>query len=217
MNDNNANDCGCTGDTERAGRDPAYRIALWWVVILNIGFGLAELVGGFIAQSQALKADSLDFLGDGSITFVGLLALSWSSSARARVALTQGLFLALLGLGVLGMAIWRALNAVVPEAELMGGLGLAGLAVNVTAALILARFREAGDAQARAIWLFSRNDAINSAAVVLAAGFVFWLNSAWPDLIVAAVIAVIFLHSAWEIVHNARAELKMPVCGKGSS
>jgi Co/Zn/Cd efflux system component len=90
----------------------------------------------------------------------------------------------------------------------MGGLGLAGLVVNVTAALILARFREAGDAQARAIWLYSRNDAINSAAVVAAAAFVLWLGSAWPDLIVAGVIAAIFLHSAWEIIRDARVELR---------
>ena len=77
------NSCGCHGDTERAERDPAYRRALWLVVLLNVGFGLIEIVGGFIAGSQALKADALDFLGDGSITFVGLLALAWSErSAR---------------------------------------------------------------------------------------------------------------------------------------
>src|SRR3546814_20688169 len=73
----------------------------------------------------------------------------------------------------------------------MGGIGIAALAVNVTAALVLARFREGGDAQARAIWLFSRNDAINNVAVIIAAGLVYWLNSAWPDLVVAAVIAAI--------------------------
>jgi Co/Zn/Cd efflux system component len=80
-----SDECGCTGDTQRAGVDPAYRRALWWVVGLNIGFGLCEIVGGFLANSQALKADALDFLGDGSITFVGLLALGWRrvcSSAR---------------------------------------------------------------------------------------------------------------------------------------
>lgn len=217
MSDDELDACGCTGDTARAGHDPAYRRALWWVVGLNITFGLAELVGGFIARSQALKADSLDFLGDGSITFVGLLALSWSAGARARIAWTQGIFLAALGFWVLGMAIWRALNAVVPEAELMGGLGLAGFAVNVTAAVILARFREEGDAQARAIWLFSRNDAINSAAVVVAAGLVFWLNSAWPDLIVAGAIAAIFLHSARDIIRTARSELNAQASARRTS
>jgi cation diffusion facilitator family transporter len=208
MTDDESDSCGCTGDTERAQTDPAYRRALWWVVILNVGFGIVELVGGFIANSQALKADALDFLGDGSITFVGLLALGWAASTRARVAMTQGLFLGILGFAVIAMAIWRALNAIPPDPELMGGIGIAALIVNVTAALILARFREGGDAQARAIWLFSRNDAINNVAVIAAAGLVFWLDSAWPDIIVAAVIAVIFLQSAWEIIRDARGELR---------
>ena len=199
--------CGCHADEERAERDPAYRRALWIVIILNVGFGLGEIVAGFIADSQALKADALDFLGDGSITFVGLLALGWSAATRSRVALTQGLFLGALGLSVIGMAIWRALNAVPPDAEIMGGVGIAALAVNVIAALILARFRE-GDAQARAIWLFSRNDAINNIAVIAAAALVFWLDSAWPDIIVAGAIAAIFLHSAWEIIREARLELR---------
>lgn len=208
MSDTDSDSCGCTGDVGRAEVDPAYRQALWLVVILNGGFGVVELIGGFIANSQALKADALDFLGDGSITFVGLLALRWAESTRARVALTQGLFLGILGISVLAMAAWRALNAVPPEAELMGGIGIAALAVNVIAAFVLARFREGGDAQARAIWLFSRNDAINNVAVIAAAALVYWLNSAWPDLIVAAVIAALFLHSAAEIIRDARRELK---------
>lgn len=203
-----SDECGCTGDTKRAGVDPAYRRALWWVVGLNIGFGLCEIVGGFLANSQALKADALDFLGDGSITFVGLLALGWAASRRAKVAMTQGLFLGALGLWVLGMALWRALTATPPEAQLMGGIGAVALAVNVTAAMILARFREGGDAQAKAIWLFSRNDALANLAVIAAAALVFLLDSAWPDIVVAIGIAGLFLHSAWEIVNDARKELR---------
>ena len=199
--------CGSHADQVRAERDPAYRRALWIVVILNVSFGLGEIVAGFVADSQALKADALDFLGDGSITFVGLLALGWGAATRSKVALTQGLFLGVLGASVIGMAAWRALHAIPPNAELMGGVGLAALAVNVIAALILARFRE-GDAQARAIWLFSRNDAINNVAVIVAAALVFRLGSAWPDIIVAGAIAAIFLHSAWEIVRDARLELR---------
>ena len=106
--------CGCHGEPIRAQQDPAYRRALLTVVVLNLGFGLVELVGGFIADSQALKADSLDFLGDGSISLLGLLALAWSARARAHVALSQGLFLGTLGVGVIGFAIWRALNATAP-------------------------------------------------------------------------------------------------------
>lgn len=200
-------ECGCEADTARAGVDPAYRRALWIVVILNIGFGICELVGGFIAGSQALKADSLDFLGDGSITLVGLVALAWSATARSRTALVQGCFLAVLGIGVIVSAVWRAFNAVPPEAELMGGIGVVALIVNVAAALVLARFRGSGDANARAIWLFSRNDALANVAVIAAAGLVTLTASAWPDLVVAAVIALLFLHSAYDIIRDARKEL----------
>jgi cation diffusion facilitator family transporter len=203
-----ANRCGCHADEERAARDPAYRRALWVVVGLNIGFGLAEIVGGFLANSQALKADALDFLGDGSITFVGLLALDWAKRTRARVALTQGWFLAVLGIGVIAMAGWRAMNAILPEADLMGGIGVAALGVNIIAALALSPFRGLGGANARAIWLFSRNDALANVAVIIAAGLVAWFNSAWPDLVVAAAIAVLFLHSAWKIVCDALDEIR---------
>lgn len=198
--------CGCTGDTKRAERDPAYRRALWIVVLLNLGFGLIEIVGGFLADSQALKADALDFVGDGTITLVGLIALGWTAQARSRVALAQGLFLGALGLGVIGFAIWRAMNAVAPEAELMGGIGVVALIVNVSAALVLSRFRE-GDANVRAIWLFSRNDAVANIAVIVAAGLVAWTGKAWPDLVVAGVIALLFLHSAWEITRGALDEM----------
>ena len=201
------NECDCEAGTARAAHDPVYRRALWLVVILNLGFGVLEASGGFIAGSQALKADSLDFLGDGSITVVGLLALAWSPRTRSRVALTQGCFLALLGVSVIATAIRRAFNAIPPEADLMGGIGVAALAVNIAAASALARFRKTGDANARAIWLFSRNDALANVAVIIAAGLVAWFHSAWPDLIVASVLALLLLHSAWEIICDARTEM----------
>ena len=203
----NDSGCGCHADEERFATDPGYRRALTMVVALNLGFGMLEAIGGFVADSQALKADSLDFIGDGSISLVGLFALAWTTRTRAQVALSQGIFLGALGLGVLGFALYRALTATAPEPELMGGIGVAALAVNVTAALTLARFREGGDAQARAIWLFSRNDALANIAVIAAAGLVAWTGNAWPDLVVAAGIAVLFLHSAVAIIGDARRDL----------
>ncbi len=185
---------------------PAYKRALWIVVGLNVGYGLVEIVGGFLAGSQALKADALDFLGDGLITFLGLLAIGWSLLWRARSALIQGLFLGALGLGVLASTIYRMIVQLPPEAGLMGLFGIIALVVNVLAALVLIPHR-AGDANVRAVWLFSRNDAIGNAAVVVAAGLVAWTGTAWPDLVVALVIAGLFLHSSWSIIRDARADL----------
>lgn len=185
---------------------PAYRRALWIVVVLNLGYGIVETVGGFLSDSQALKADALDFLGDGLITFLGLLAIGWSLAWRARSALIQGLFLGGLGIAVFANTAYRVLVLHTPEAELMGLFGLIALAVNIAAAAVLVPHR-AGDANVRAVWLFSRNDAIGNAAVVVAAGLVAWTESPWPDLVVAVVIASLFLQSAWSIVRDARKDL----------
>lgn len=195
------------GGAGKAHRDPGYRRALWIVVNLNVGYGVVEMVGGFLAGSQALKADALDFVGDGLITLLGILAIGWSLAWRARSAMIQSGFLGLLGLGVLANTVWRVFAQTTPEAGLMGLFGLLALAVNVLAVLPLLPYRH-GDANVRAVWLFSRNDAIGNAAVVVAAGLVAWLGSAWPDLVVALVIAGLFLHSSWSIMRDARADMR---------
>lgn len=186
---------------------PAYRRALWIVVGLNVGYGLAEMAGGFVSGSQALKADALDFLGDGLISFLGLVAIGWSLAWRARSALVQGLFLAVLGAGVLAATAYRVLVLNRPEAELMGLFGAVALAVNVAAAAVLLPHRT-GDANVRAVWLFSRNDAVGNLAVVAAAGLVWWTGTPWPDLAVAVVVAGLFLQSAWSIVRDALGDLR---------
>ncbi|MEQ8353921.1 MAG: cation transporter [Kiloniellaceae bacterium] len=183
-----------------------YRRALWTVVLLNIGYGVIEMAGGFISGSQALKADALDFLGDGVITFLGLLAIGWSLAWRARSALLQGVFLGALGCGVFINTVYRVFVLNVPTAELMGMFGGIALVVNVAAALVLIPHRS-GDANVRAVWLYSRNDAIGNVAIVAAAGLVYWTATPWPDLAVAVVIAGLFLHSAWRIVGDARSDL----------
>jgi cation diffusion facilitator family transporter len=180
---------------------------LWIVVILNLGMGAAEMIGGFLAGSQALKADALDFFGDGAITLLGLIALGWSAVWRAKSAFLQGLFLAALGTGVLGTTAYRVLVQQTPQAETMGAFAVAALVVNVVSAAVLVPHRS-GDANARAVWLFSRNDAIGNVAVIVAAGLVAWTGTAWPDVAVAAVIAFLFLQSAWSILTDARRELR---------
>ena len=194
---------------------PAYRRALWIVVLLNAGYGLIEIVGGFIAGSQSVKADALDFIGDGVISFLGLVAVGWGLAARAKAALLQGIFLGVLGTGVLVATAYRVVVHHQPEAPLMGTLALIGLVVNVTAAVVLLPHRQ-GDANVRAVWLFSRNDAIGNVAVAIAALLVAWTQTPWPDLIVAVVIAGLFLQSSFSIIRDAQSELSQAAQPTGS-
>ena len=208
------------GDDDDSPKDlshitPAYRRALWIVVALNAGYAIVEITASLIGRSEALKADALDFFGDGVITGMGLLAIKWSLIWRARAALIQGFFLAALGLGVIGTAIYRVFVLNEPEPKMMGLFGGVALIVNVIAALVLIPHRT-GDANVRAVWLFSRNDAIGNFMVLIAAALVIWTGTRWPDLAAAAIIAVLFLHSAWSIIEDARNDLKR-ANGKGSN
>lgn len=185
---------------------PAYKRALWVVVLLNAGYGVIQMAAGFLSDSQSLKADALDLLGDGLITFLGLAAIGWSLVWRARAALIQGVFLGLLGLGVLANTVYSVLVLNQPEARIMGLFGALALVVNVAAALVLLPHRS-GDANVRAVWHFSRNDAIGNLAIIAAAGLVAWTAAPWPDLVVAFVIAGLFMQSSWSIIHDARGDL----------
>lgn len=197
-------ECHETKDLTNA--SPAYRRALQLVAALNLGMGLLEMSGGFFGLSNALKADALDFIGDGFITLLALVAISRGPRWRARAALLQGIFLAALAVGVVGAAIYRVVETRTPEAEVMGLLGFLALGTNVAAALVLLRHRE-GDASVRAVWLFSRNDALGNVVVIAAGALVHWFASGWPDIVAALLIAGLFLTSAKEIIRSARKEL----------
>jgi Co/Zn/Cd efflux system component len=112
-----------------------------------------------------------------------------------------------MGLWVFGTTAWQVLVLGLPEAEVMGAVGFLALAANVASVLILLRYRD-GDANVRSVWLCSRNDAIGNVAVMLAAGGVWLTASPWPDLIVAAAMASLFLNSSALIVRQALAEMR---------
>lgn len=192
----------CTNQPRFDGLSAAYRRALWLVIAINGGMFLTEAAAGSLAGSQALQADALDFLADTLTYGISLLVIGLPLRVRATAALAKGLSLAAMGLWVLGSTFHRVLVLGLPDAEIMGGVGLAALAANVASVLILMRYRE-GDANVRSVWLCSRNDAIGNLAVIAAAGGVALTGTAWPDLAVAALMAGLFLWSAARILRQA--------------
>ena len=199
---------GCCGNDVRFdGMSAAYKRALWAVIAINGTMFLAELGAGFFAGSQALKADALDFLGDTFTYALTLFVIGMPLLWRARAALLKGLTLGAMGLWVLGSTAYHVLVLGVPQAEVMGVVGFLALTANLTSVLLLLKYRN-GDANVRSVWLCSRNDAIGNLAVILAAGGVWASGAAWPDLLVAGVMASLFLWSSAQIVRQARHELK---------
>ncbi|WP_341703689.1 cation transporter [Ferrovibrio sp.] len=191
------------------------RFALWIALVLNAGMFAVEVAAGLAAGSTALLADSVDFLGDAANYGLALAVLSMALVWRARVALLKGLSMGLFGLWVIAMALSHAIAGTVPEPATMGAVGVAALAVNVGVALLLYRFRT-GDANMRAVWLCSRNDAIGNLAVLAAASGVFATGTPWPDIAVAALMAGLAIWSAVQVIGHARRELRTPQPAAGT-
>lgn len=199
--------CGCSGNPKFDGVDPAYKRILWVVIAINAIMFIVEMLAGKLAGSQALQADALDFLGDSLTYGLSLAVIGMSLKARSMAALFKGVSLLLMGLWVFGSTVYQTLILGVPEAQIMGVIGLLALAANLASVFLLMRYKD-GDANVRSVWLCSRNDAIGNVAVMIASVAVWFSVSAWPDLIVAAIMAGLFLRSAQLILIQAWQEYR---------
>lgn len=186
---------------------PGFRKALWIALAINLVMFVVEIISGLRSGSVSLMADAIDFAGDAANYGITLVVLSMGLVWRSRAAMVKGLSMLAFGMFVLGRAGWSIYAEVVPEPLTMGIIGALALVANVIVALLLYAFRE-GDANMRSVWLCSRNDAIGNIAVMIAAAGVFGTGSAWPDLIVALIMAGLALSAGYSVVRQARQELR---------
>lgn len=194
---------GCSVESAPSNR---YRKVLWAALIINALMFVVEISYGLKANSSALLADSLDFLGDAANYGISLWVLGLAVTVRARASLIKAATMATFGIWVLGDALWGLMTNSVPEALTMGTVGALALVANVTVAVMLYAWRE-GDSNMRSVWLCSRNDALGNIAVMLAALGVFGTQSGLPDFIVAIIMASLALSAAYQIIKQARSEL----------
>ena len=195
--------CGCqeTACALTASRDSARRRVLWTVLGINLVLFVGEFGAGWWGDSSALQADSLDSLGDALVYAMSLWAVGRSLRQRSHVVLLKGGIQALFGIGVLLEVMRRAWLGAEPLAPVMAwaaGLALVG---NLVCFRLLTRFRS-DDMNMRSVWLCSRNDLINNSGVLVAAGLVALTGSRWPDLVVGAGVAVLFLWTACSVLRG---------------
>jgi len=175
---------------------------LYVVLAVNATMFLIEFTAGWLADSTALLADSLDMLGDAVVYAVTLYALAASARTRAGVALLKGAVMALFGAVVLAEAAHKTMVGTTPDTGLMTGVGIAALLANALCFFLLFRHR-VDDLNMRSAWLCSRNDLIGNLGVLLAAAAVYLTGSAWPDILTGVAVALLFLHSARQVLREA--------------
>ncbi len=184
-----------------------YKRRLWAVIALNAGMFIVEIAAGAFAGSRALQADALDFFADAATYGISLAVIGAPLAIRSRAAFAKGLSLTAMSLWVFDSTAYHVVVLGVPKAEVMGVVGAMALAANLASVFILASYKD-GDANVRSVWLCSRNDAIGNIAVMIAAFGVWGTATRWPDLIVAAGMAGLFLTSSIQIVRQSWKELR---------
>ena len=202
-----AKNCCDAADVGDVHNDPRWRKVLWVALGLNAIMFAVEIVAGIAADSRALQADALDFLGDSANYAISLGVAGMAIAWRARAALAKAATMLGFGLWVLGSAIWGLFAGASPDAGTMGIVGFLALAVNLAVAAMLFRYRT-GDANMRSVWICSRNDAIGNVAVLAAAVGVFGTGAAWPDLAVAGILASLAIWGSADVFAQARRELR---------
>ena len=176
-------------------------MALLNLAYFAVEFGVATVIG-----SVSLFADSIDFLEDASVNLLILVALRWTAKGRARLGMVLAGILLVPAVATLWTAWDKVLLPVPPAVVPMTLTGLGALVVNLTCALVLARFRHHGGSLSRAAFLSARNDALANVAIMLAAGVAALYPSAWPDLVVGLGIALLNADAARVVFSAARAE-----------
>ena len=179
------------------------RKILWWVLGINFSFFVVEMVAGWISSSMGLIADSLDMLADSIVYGLSLIAVGAAISYKKNVAKISGyfqIFLAALGLievirrflGYEGMPIFQTMIVISFLALIANSISL-----------WLIQKAKSNEAHMQASAIFTSNDIIINAGVIVAGILVYLFESKYPDLIIGSVIFLIVVRGAVRILKLA--------------
>jgi Co/Zn/Cd efflux system component len=195
--------CAAKGDEIAAlGAHADIRKVLLIVLAINLVMFVAELSAGIVARSTSLMADSVDMLGDALVYILSLYALDRGLRWRAGAAVAKGAIIAFFGVGVAVEVALKLMHGVTPVARTMVMFGTLALAANLVCLALLYRYRKR-DVNMSSTFECSRNDVIGNLGVLLAAAGVRYFEAGWPDILVGAIIAVLFFRSAILVLREA--------------
>jgi len=128
-----------------------------------------------------------------------LYAVGKAARLKLKAAHLAGWLQLALALGVLIEVLRRAILGSEPVSALMMGMGAIALLANIACLLLIFKSRNQG-AHMKASWIFSANDVLANAGVIIAGTLVALTGSQIPDLIIGVIIGFIVLNGARRIL-----------------
>lgn len=194
--------CGCEVEL----KDNQQKTVLYWLLAINATMFIFEIGFGWLSESTALIADSLDMLADAIVYAIALYAVGKSIQHKANAALVSGYFQLTLGILILLDIARRLFGESEPHSWFMISIGMVALVANVIC-LILIRKHNNDEVHMRASWIFSANDVIANLGVIIAGVLVMTLEQRWPDIVIGGIISALILRGAYRILTDAKQEL----------
>ena len=194
--------CGCEIEL----KDNQQKTVLYWLLGINAVMFIFEIGFGWISESTALIADSLDMLADAVVYALALYAVGKSIKYKANAALVSGYLQLALGVLILLDIARRLYGDSEPHSWFMIGIGMIALVANVICLILIRKYNN-DEVHMRASWIFSANDVIANLGVITAGGLVMTLNQRWPDIVIGSIISVLILRGAYRILTDAKQEL----------
>lgn len=181
----------------------AERKTLLWVLGINFLQVIVAGLVGVIADSTGLLGAALDNLGDAVVYAVSIYAVGRTILAKARVARLSGVILIVLGLALLVEVLRRFFVGAEPIGLAMIVTAIANAATNLLCLRLLRSHRDNG-VHLKASWIFTANDMLANAGIVVSGAAVMFFRSPLPDLIIGLVVGGIVLKGGWDIMKEAR-------------
>ncbi|MES0489760.1 MAG: cation transporter [Leptospirales bacterium] len=172
------------------------------LLAINAAMFFIEFTFGWIAQSTGLIADSFDMFADAAVYAVSLYAVGRSLKTKSGAAFTSGILQLILGGGVFADVIRRSLTGSTPISLYMIGVGAIALVANTICVILISKHKH-GEVHMRASWIFTKNDLLANAGVIISGYLVYRFRAPWPDLIIGALIASLVVHGGIRIVRDS--------------
>jgi cobalt-zinc-cadmium efflux system protein len=183
-------------------------------LIITLLFVFVEIGAGIFANSLALLTDAAH-----NFTDVLALALSWWAlrltsqpanqektygyhRAGILAALANSTTLVVIALGIFYEAYQRFINPPEVQADVLIGVGVIAVIINVVTALLVQRGAK-HDLNIRATFLHLMGDVLSTVGAVIAGVIISFTGWNWLDPLVSVLIGVLILWSAWGIVRES--------------